>query len=113
MDQLSLIRFNEDFIASAHRDWKIPASNEQPSWEDQLRERGESQGLGALGRGTEEGEWVGVWVLRRREWGIDLIRKKWKEMSTNDSNVKLQNYMKPQKTWGPFSLEMVKWQSKL
>jgi hypothetical protein len=41
---------------------------------------------------------VGVWVLRRGEWEIDLIRKKWKEMSTNDSNVKLQNYMKPQKT---------------
>ena len=36
--------------------------------------------------------------LRRGEWGIDLIRKKWKEMSTNDSDVKLQNYMKPQNT---------------
>lgn len=56
MGQLSLIRFNEDFIASAHRNWKIPASNEQPSGGDQLRERAKRiRAQGAPGRGTEAG----------------------------------------------------------
>lgn len=58
------------------------------------------------GRARAQGPWAGAqrWGvgggvgLRRGEWGIDLIRKKWKEMSTNDSDVKLQNYMKPQNT---------------
>lgn len=42
-------------------------------------------------RGPGQGQGGGEWVWRRREWGIDLIRKNWKVMSTNDSNIKLQN----------------------
>ena len=67
---------------------------EEISSEKEERARAQGPWAGA----QKEGSGWGVWVLRRGEWEIDLIRKKWKEMSTNDSNVKLQNYMKPQKT---------------
>ena len=33
-------------------------------------------GLRGPGPGHRGGEWVGAWVLRREEWGIDLIQKK-------------------------------------